>query len=383
MELHHPNIVPVRDFRIAQSGSEAYIITDYVAGPSLADYLSTTAHMGKIPPPAEIVRLMAPIAAALDYAHSRNVIHGALRPAAILLDKEGDPTPSPGEPKLTDFGLNSMQNLLTLPVDDVSYISPEIAQGYVGTDRSDLYSLGVILYEMCTGALPFYGDTASDILMQHIHGTPISPALINPHISPALTAAIMRSLARDPGARYPSAMALITTVAKALNTSMPESISYSQRRDESGVHRAVNPPSLSEISGDTAWGADNIDTMNSPTYLSQPSLPKAPFVPPVVASSNTPVLPPPPVISSSTPVLPMTPTGSIPMKQTPAERYVPTAQIPLHPLPSQKALLFPRPPRPLSATTETEASAHPAGTKEATRVVRYCAGCTCVADCAR
>ena len=124
-------------------------------------------------------------------------------------------------------------------------------------------------------------------------------------------------------------MALITTVAKALNTSMPEGISYSQRRDESGVHRAVNPSSLSEISGDTAWGADNIDTMNSPTYLSQPSLPKAPFVPPVVASSNTPVLPPPPVISSATPVLPMTPAGSMPMEQTPAERYVPTAQIPL------------------------------------------------------
>lgn len=332
VELHHPNIVPVRDFRIAQSESEAYIISDYVAGASLADYISTTAHVGKIPPSTEIVQLMAPIAAALDYAHSRNVIHGALRPSAILLEKQNETTSSLGEPKLTDFGLNSRQNLLTLPFDAVSYISPEIAQGQMGTNRSDLYSLGVILYEMCTGALPFHGDTASDILMQHIHGTPISPALINPHISPTLAAAIIRSLARDPGARYTSAMALITTVAKALNTSMPEGISYSQRRDESGVHRAVNPPSLSEISGDIAWGADNIDTMNSPTYLSQPShqsLPKAPFVPPVVAGSNTPVLPPPPVISSATPVLPMTSAGSMPMKQTPAERYIPTAQIPL------------------------------------------------------
>ena len=98
MELHHPTIVPVRDFRIAQSESEAYIISDYVAGPSLADYISTTAHVGKIPPSAEVVRLMAPIAAALDYAHSRNVIYGALRPSAILLDKQGDPTSSLGEP---------------------------------------------------------------------------------------------------------------------------------------------------------------------------------------------------------------------------------------------------------------------------------------------
>ena len=264
--LHHPNIVPVRDFRIEQSGSKAYIIMDYVEGPSLADYLSTTAHMGKIPSPAEVVRLMAPIAAALDYAHSRNVIHGALRPAAILLDKQSETTSSPGESKLTDFGLNSMQNPLALALDDVSYISPEIAQGMAGTDRSDLYSLGVILYEICTGALPFHGDTASDILMQHIHGTPISPALINPHISPALTAAILRSLARDPAARYPSAIALVTTVAKALNTSMPEGISQSlPGRDESGVYRAVNPPSLSGIGGNAAWGTGNLDTMNSPT----------------------------------------------------------------------------------------------------------------------
>src|SRR2546421_6690711 len=65
--LQHPNIVPVRDFRVAQNGSEAYIISDYVDGPSLADYINTTAHAGKIPPPDEIVRLMAPLAAALDY----------------------------------------------------------------------------------------------------------------------------------------------------------------------------------------------------------------------------------------------------------------------------------------------------------------------------
>ena len=234
--LHHPNIVPIQDFRMAQSGSEAYIIMDYVEGPSLADYLSATAHVGKIPPPAAIVRLLAPIADALDYAHQRNVIHGALKPAAILLGKEGATSPSPGEPKLTDFGFNHMQNPLALPLNDVPYISPEIAQGFAGTSRSDLYSLGVILYEMCTGALPFHGDTPSDILMQHIHGTPTSPALINPHIPPALTAAIMRSLARDPAARSPTATALVTTVAKALNMNMPESISHSRPSPGTVIH---------------------------------------------------------------------------------------------------------------------------------------------------
>ena len=321
LTLRHPNIVPVRDFRVAQSGNEAYIIMDYVEGPSLADYLGKTARAGKIPAPAEIVQLMAPIAAALDYAHSRNVVHGAVRPAAILLNKQGETSSIPGEPKLTDFGLNSMQNPLALPVDDVSYIAPEIAQGLAATNRSDIYSLGVILYEMCTGALPFNGDTASDILMQHIHGTPISPALINPHIPPALTAAILRSLSRDPGARFSSAMALMTTVAKALNTSIPEGLSQSViGQGVAGDSRTVNSSSLSGIGSSSGMGQD---TMNSPTYISQPSQQS---VPPVMAGSNTPVLQPPPVISSATPILHMTPTGSRAAEEMPTERYVPTAQ---------------------------------------------------------
>ncbi|HEV2583528.1 MAG TPA: serine/threonine-protein kinase, partial [Ktedonobacteraceae bacterium] len=256
---------------------------------------------------AEIVNLLAPIASALDFAHQRNVIHGALRPAAILLGKQGET--SPGEPKLTDFGLNHMQNPLALPLDDVQYVSPEIAQGLASTQRSDLYSLGVILYEICTGTVPFHGDTSSDILMQHIHGTPPSPVLINPYIPPGLTAVIMRSLAREQAARYPSAIALVAAVAKAANVNMPESISRALPSVSS-----INPPSFSGISGP-------LDTMNSPTYLSQQSQqlpPKALPVPPVVASRDTPALPRNPVISPSTPVLPLMQTG---------ERYAPTAQI--------------------------------------------------------
>ncbi len=314
--LRHPDIVPILDYHMPQSGSEAYIVMDYVEGPSLADFLSATARMGKIPPPAEIVRLLAPVAGALDYAHQHNVIHGALRPTAILLDRMGATSPSPGEPKLTEFGLNHMQNPLALPLYDVSYISPEIAQGFTGTNRSDLYSLGVILYEMCTGVLPFQGDTPGDILMQHIHGTPTSPALINPHIPPALTAVIIRSLSRDPTARYPTATALVTAVARALNISMPESSSRSH-----SLPGTINPSSLSGISG-------SLDTMNSPTYLSRPpqqSPAKTPSVPPVVAGSDTPTLPPSPVISSATPSLSVTPTEPAPTM--PEERDVPTARL--------------------------------------------------------
>lgn len=315
--LHHPNIAAVQNFRVSQSENEAYIITDYVEGPSLADFLNTTARVGKIPPPAEIVHLLTPIASALDYAHQHGALHGALRPSVVLLGTGGGTSPAPGELKLTDFGLNYLQNPLSLPLNDVSYISPEIAQGFTGTKQSDLYSLGVILYEMCTGAWPFYGDTPSDILMQHIHGTPTSPASINPQLPPALTAIIMRSLARDPAARFPTALALVTTVSNVLHVRPSEGSSYAQSSP------GAITPSLSGIS-------DSLDTMNSPTYLSHPSpLPaSASSVPPVVTSSNTPATPPSPVIAPVTPLLPTTPTGSIPVLQTSAQAEMNMPTIP-------------------------------------------------------
>jgi serine/threonine protein kinase len=298
--LHHPNIVPIQDFRMSQSGSEAYLITDYVEGQSLADYLDETTHLGKFLPSAEIVRLLTPIAAAVDYAHQHNVVHGALRPGAILLDKasagqpqespaQSTPLPSlpPGEPKIIDFGMNHMQNPLSLPLSDVHYISPEIAQGHAATNRSDIYSLGVILYEICTGTLPFQGDTQSDILMQHIHGAPIAPASINPHISPALAAVIMRSLARDPAARFSSATALVVAAARALNISTPES-SMSLSNPSLGV---VNPASLSGSLPQASQplpatsAADALETMNSPTYLSP--LPQRSQPPPATSAGDT------------------------------------------------------------------------------------------------
>lgn len=315
--LRHPNIVPVLDFYMSENGNEAYLIMDYVEGLSLADYLDSTSHQGKIPSPDEIVRLLTPIAIALDYAHQRKVIHGALKPAAIVLDKANTTSLAAGEPKLVDFGENQTLSPLSLPLSDAPYISPEVAQGYAATSRSDLYSLGVILYELCTGALPFHSDTASDMLMQHIHGAPTAPALINPHIRPALSAVIMRSIARDQASRYPTAAAMVAAVAKALNVSVPESIRHAE-----SLPGIVNSPSQSGI-------GDSLDTVNSPTYLSplpQYSSPGTSPVPPVLTGNTTPILPPASFTPSSTPVLPVTPTGAIPEMQTPsqAEMDLPT-----------------------------------------------------------
>ncbi|GAC1354429.1 MAG: hypothetical protein NVS4B11_33790 [Ktedonobacteraceae bacterium] len=325
--LHHPNIVQIQEFSLAPNGNEAYIVMDYVEGPSLLDYLDATAHAGKIPSPIEIVHLLTPIAAALDYAHQHRVLHGTLKPTSILFDRRSGMSTAMGEPKITNFGMHQKRDPRLQSLDTVSYTAPEVAQGYAATNRSDLYSLSVLLYELCTGALPFQGETASDILMQHIHSAPTSPALIHPQIRPALTSVIMRGLAREPAARFSSATTLVTAVAKALNVSMPES-----RSQSTSAYGSINPAAFSASSS-------FLDTMNSPTSLSPLSQQLSsqalqfPLVPPVVTSSNTPVLTPPPMsVSSNTPVLTpppvtssstpgvfVTPTGAIPRVQPPVQ----------------------------------------------------------------
>ena len=309
--LHHPNIVELRETFIAPQGNEAYIVTDYVEGPSLLDYLNVTAHTGKIASPNEIVHILTPIAAALDYAHQHRVLHGALKPTSILFDAHRRTPSLPGEPMLTQLSMHQHSDPRMVSVDEASYIAPEVAQGHTGTERSDLYAFGVILYELCTGSLPFQGETTSDILMQHIHGTPTAPALINPQIRPALTSVIMRSLAKEPSARFSSATSLVTAVARALNTSMPESII--QPNLARGI---ITPPSFSGISGfDTMNSATSISPLPQ-TFQAQSALP----IPPVMASNNTPFLPPPPVSSAQTPILSETPTSTFVQSPAQAER---------------------------------------------------------------
>jgi serine/threonine protein kinase len=229
--LRHPNIVRMHDFRISQSSQSetpetvAYMVMDYVEGQTLADYIESTSRQGKFPPAAEIVRLLIPISLAIDYAHQQGVIHGDLKPGNILLDKSNMSVNPMGQPIVSDFG---MAQILRGPYGSVPsssfYTSPEEAQGYPSNDRSDLYSLGVILYELFTGVLPFQGDNPADTLKQHMYATPTSPTLINPALLPGLTAIILRSLSKDPAARFPNASSMVVALAKAINMPVPEQV---------------------------------------------------------------------------------------------------------------------------------------------------------------
>src|SRR5947209_1675702 len=214
--LHHPNIVQVHDFQIAsseQEGTLAYMVMDYVEGQTLAEYIHKTSSQGNIPAPTEIVQLFTSIGLAVDYAHEQGMIHRDLKPANILLDARNTSRNPMGEPILTDFGLarlvgTSPATLTATQLGTPLYIAPEQVSGYAGNERSDIYSLGIILYEMVTGSLPFQGDNPTEVMSQHLNTPPPSPVHYNPNISPALIIVIMRCLAKDPAARFPSATSL-------------------------------------------------------------------------------------------------------------------------------------------------------------------------------
>ena len=230
--LHHPNIVQLHDFQISAQESNtttAYMVMDYVEGETLGQYLEKTSRQGNIPYPAEIVQLFTQIGLAVDYAHQKGVIHRDLKPANILLDKRNTTHTAAGEPILSDFGvaklLGTASNTLAgTHVGTPLYISPEQVSGYAGNERSDIYALGIILYEMVTGTLPFQGDDAVTVMAQHLNTTPSSPRQINPNIPPALETVILRSLAKDPAARFPTASSLAAAIAEGLDVPVPEKI---------------------------------------------------------------------------------------------------------------------------------------------------------------
>ena len=240
--LHHPNIVPIHDVHVqpawgpGNSASLLCLAMPYVGGESLADYIRRTSATGKIPPPTEVVDLVTSLALALDTAHRHGVIHGNLKPTNILLDRSATAPDSVGTPLLTDFGLTRFppeRHGQDIPF----YLAPEQVKGAPGSSHSDIYALGVILYELYTGVPPFRGNRPIAVMMQHMSALPTPPDLVNPTISPNLSQVILRCLAKDPQARYPSASSLALALARALHVEVPADL----RRSAALVEEVTAP----------------------------------------------------------------------------------------------------------------------------------------------
>jgi serine/threonine protein kinase len=225
--LRHPNIVRIYDFESSTSDDEdsmAYMVMDYVEGQTLADYIRSTSSVGNFPSNSEIAHLFIPIGSAVDYAHQHGMIHRDIKPANILLDEHNTAQNPMGEPILSDFGIAKIMGSATGTLTSSSigtplYISPEQAKGQSPGEASDIYSLGVTLYEACTGRPPFLGETPYAIIHQQITTPPPSPRQFNPNLSPALEAIILRCLAKDPAERFPDAAAFTAALKETLNPS--------------------------------------------------------------------------------------------------------------------------------------------------------------------
>ena len=247
--LRHPNIVQIHDFQLADTQGpsiKAYMVMDYIEGGTLADYIRNTVRKGLFPPAADIVYLFTAVSLALDYAHQKGMIHRDIKPANILLDKTATRGKATGEPILTDFGIARLQGASTSTVTRALigtplYMSPEQAGSKVVDERSDLYSLGIILYEMVTGVTPFRGDNPIAIMMQHVQEKPTPPTLINPNISPSLSEVVLQSIAKDPEARFHTATAMTVALAQALDQPVPTNLNKPRSVNEQPDYNPLQP----------------------------------------------------------------------------------------------------------------------------------------------
>ncbi len=271
--LRHPNIVQIHDFQLADTQGpsiKAYMVMDYIEGGTLADYIRNTVRKGLFPPAADIVYLFTAVSLALDYAHQKGMIHRDIKPANILLDKTATMGKATGEPILTDFGIARLQGASTSTVTRALigtplYMSPEQAGSRIVDERSDLYSLGIILYEMVTGITPFRGDSPIAIMMQHMQERPTPPDLINTNISPSLSTVVLQSIAKDPEARFSTATAMTVALAQALDQPVPTNLSKPRSVNEQPDYNPLQPSAPS-----TGM------TPHPPTFTASPAAPSTP-----------------------------------------------------------------------------------------------------------
>ena len=223
--LRHPNIVQVYDFDYNDELGIYYMVMEYIDGPTLKARLNDGALSV-----TKTARIGIAISEALDYAHERGMVHRDVKPANILFIPDD-------EPVLTDFGIAKMLSLSELTasgamVGTPAYMAPEVGIGKVGTASSDIYSMGVVLYQMATGRLPFESDSPMGIVMQHINDPPPPLTKFDSSISPAFEAVVLRALEKQPEMRFERA----TDMADALRRVLGE------QEGGNGNVVAVSPP---------------------------------------------------------------------------------------------------------------------------------------------
>ncbi|NDJ75896.1 MAG: protein kinase [Chloroflexi bacterium] len=202
-KLKHPNIVQVYDFEYDAEGESYYMVMELIDGPTLKDRLFELTSAADQIQLAEAIRITKSSAEALAYAHQRGMIHRDVKPANLMLDEDNRVV-------LTDFGIAKIVTGAQFTasggmVGTPAYMAPEQGLGEAGDERSDIYSLGVILFQLVTGQLPYDADTPLGIILKHVNEPIPSPKQYVPELSDDLERIILKSLAKDPEDRYQSA----------------------------------------------------------------------------------------------------------------------------------------------------------------------------------
>lgn len=211
-KLSHNNIVQVYDFDYAEERDSYYMVMELIDGETLKDRIHDLATRDEKLPLDEVLRIVREAASALAYAHSRGMIHRDVKPANLMIDQDNRLV-------LTDFGIAKMLNAKQATVSGgmigtPAYMAPEQGLGEPGDERSDLYSLGIIMYQLLTGDLPYDAETALGIILMHVNDPVPDLRAINPDVPEAVQDVVRKAMAKDPERRYQSAEELIADISR-------------------------------------------------------------------------------------------------------------------------------------------------------------------------
>jgi len=236
--LSHANIVSVYD--VSRTPDVDYIVMELLEGITLKQYMKTKGALSC----KESVHFATQIARALSHAHSKGIIHRDIKPQNVMISMDGGV-------KVADFGIayleNALDSAVSTAVGSVHYISPEQAKGQPVDARSDIYSLGVVMYEMLTGALPYTGESAEEIARQHISAVPVAPCARNPGIPEELEAIVLKAMSADIETRYQSVDALLADLDE-YRLSLTEPLPHLQEQDAAPQPRVIPVPDVKPVS---------------------------------------------------------------------------------------------------------------------------------------
>lgn len=240
--LAHPNIVNIYD--VGEEDNIYYIVMEYVSGETLKQYIQNRSPI----PLEKVVDIMLQITSGISHAHQNNIIHRDIKPQNILIDKDG-------AVKITDFGIAIALTSMTIThtnsvMGSVHYISPEQARGGIATKKSDIYALGIVMYELITGRLPFSGESAVSIALKHLQSETPSPRKYNPDIPQSVENIVIKATAKDPYYRYDDVEEMIADLKTCLDPERlnEEPIVFPVDEEETKVIPVIHndPPVLEE-----------------------------------------------------------------------------------------------------------------------------------------